>query len=626
MRIAYNKIGQTEGEIFDTAAPLVRIGSAPGNDIVLSSPFVAPCAALLSQTGANWELTPLGENDILVGEQALRSGERVLVGANQQIRIYPFSLTLQQEDRKARGPSRREALEDQMSRLILDMHRDLLARMDVSDADDSRRESEEYLLKLERDLEEIARLRGFLDDSSRDLVLHCAASTVQADLLARLIEGEINADAWGGQGRWTVLLTSLADFELELSGQVSRLQEVLELDELDDISQKIERLESNFWKAWDKLDARLPAQFAQYLGLRYLKKQIKDILFGYGPLEDLIRMPNISEIMVVSRDKIYVEKNGMLEKSGRRFVSDDVTISIIDRIVSRVGRRIDKSQPLVDARLLDGSRVNAVIDPLAISGPCITIRKFPARKLLVQDLIDKGSFTATVADFLRASVIAGCNILISGGTGTGKTTLLNVISDFIPSKERIVTIEDTAELQLQKDHVVRLETKTANVEGAGAYTIRDLVKNALRMRPDRVVVGECRGPEALDMLQAMNTGHDGSMTTIHANTSADVIQRLEVLVQQDPTTNLPVESIHRQVASAIDLVVQLTRMRDGRRCVSQVTEFVDYDESERKIRTKDIFRLEGEGREAKLCPTGSLPSFMGKLIAKKLIQVDSFYR
>jgi pilus assembly protein CpaF len=271
-----------------------------------------------------------------------------------------------------------------------------------------------------------------------------------------------------------------------------------------------------------------------------------------------------------------------------------------------------------------------VIPPLAVSGPCLTIRKFPARKLLIDDLVAKGSLTQTVAEFLRASVLTRRNILISGGTGSGKTTLLNCLSDFIPDKERIVTIEDTAELQLKKEHVVRLETKEANVEGAGAYTIRDLVKNALRMRPDRIVVGECRGPEALDMLQAMNTGHDGSLSTIHANNSRDVVLRLQVLVQM--AADLPVASINRQIASAVDLVVQLTRLRGGRRVVSQVTELAGIDEQTGEVRMKDLFLLEGaesasEGGPAPvLAPTGCIPGFMGELIESGAIRLDAFYR
>jgi Flp pilus assembly CpaF family ATPase len=328
--------------------------------------------------------------------------------------------------------------------------------------------------------------------------------------------------------------------------------------------------------------------------------------------------------MVVSRNQIYIEKRGVIEKTGRRFVSDEVTVSIIDRIVSRVGRRIDKSEPLVDARLTDGSRVNAVIPPIAINGPCITIRKFPDKRLKAADLIRYGSLTSAADRFLEAAVIMGANILVSGGTGTGKTTFLNYLSDYIPEKDRIVTIEDTAELQLAKEHVVRMETKSANVEGRGEYDIRMLVKNALRMRPDRIVVGECRGPEALDMLQAMNTGHDGSMTTIHANTSEDVILRLEVLVQQ--AADLPIQSIHRQIASAINVVVQLARLDNGRRCVTQITEFVDYDEKAQQIITKDIFAHGEGGHKARLVPTGCLPTFMPKLMANNLLDLELFYK
>jgi pilus assembly protein CpaF len=301
-----------------------------------------------------------------------------------------------------------------------------------------------------------------------------------------------------------------------------------------------------------------------------------------------------------------------------------VTIAIIERIVTLAGRRIDKSSPLVDARLADGSRVNAVIAPLAVSGPCLTIRKFPARKLRVQDLIDRNSLTPAAAEFLRAAVLARKNVVVSGGTGTGKTTLLNCLSDYIPDKERIVTIEDTAELQLKKPHVVRMETKPANVEGKGAYTIRDLVKNSLRMRPDRIVVGECRGPEALDMLQAMNTGHDGSMTTLHANSAEDAILRLEVLVQTG--ADLPVLSIHRQIASAVDVIVQLHRLRSGRRVVSQLAEVVGVDPDTGRVRTRDLFVTPPDQPDAPLAPTGSLPTFIGDLLTAGEMKLELFYR
>lgn len=447
--------------------------------------------------------------------------------------------------------------------------------------------------------------------------------TAMSELLIQVLDSIQSGTQWKNNATWSHLHTAVEQLESELQKIVDRISKKLKLNEIVDKTDRVEKVELGFWPIWDEIHKDLYPELSQYLGIRYIKKQIKDIMFGYGPLEDLLRLPSISEIMVVSRDQIYIEKRGVLEKTGRRFVSDEVTVSIIDRIVQRVGRRIDRSDPLVDARLTDGSRVNAVIPPIAINGPCITIRKFPDKRLEMPELIKYKSLTPAADRFLKACVIAGCNILVSGGTGSGKTTLLNCLSDYIPDKDRIVTIEDTAELQLAKEHVVRMETKAANVEGKGEYDIRTLVKNSLRMRPDRIIVGECRGPEALDMLQAMNTGHDGSMTTIHANTSEDVILRLEVLVQT--AADLPVQSIHRQVASAIDLVVQLTRLENGRRCVTQITEFVDYDESEERIVTKDIFKMADGGYDAPLVPTGCLPTFMPALIERELLDLELFY-
>ena len=315
-----------------------------------------------------------------------------------------------------------------------------------------------------------------------------------------------------------------------------------------------------------------------------------------------------------------MERDGIIERSGRRFISDKVTEAIIERIVAQVGRRIDKSQPLVDARLPDGSRVNAIIPPLAIKGPCLTVRKFPAQRLSMDDLMEMGSISRSAATFLRACVVARRNILVSGGTGSGKTTMLNVLSSFIPFKERIVTIEDTAELRLHQEHVVTLETKPPNIEGAGEYTIRDLVKNALRMRPDRVIVGECRGGEALDMIQAMNTGHDGSMTTVHANSAREVIERLEVLVLM--AADLPVASIHRQLSSAIDLIVHISRLPDGARAVTQIAEVVRYDPEDKQIVILDIFNYRNG---VSLRPTGYMPSFVDSLVEKDLLEVEFLY-
>lgn len=624
MKVWVHRIGSSEESVLELRGELIRIGRDPRNDIVLDSPFVAQQGAVLSRSGTDWELSPLGANEVTVGEVAVRRGERALIPPGATIGIYPYRITL---ERLAVAPGEtdpRQGLDLALSELIMNVHRELLRRTDIHAGDEDRRLNDEFLNRLELDIEEIARLQGLHEQANSGLLDHLAARMVESLLVGRLVESaEAQLDSWDHAEPWTRLHTAQREVESELSDLTRQIERRLKLAAVEDLSEKIARAEQGFWRVWDGVAEQIHADVTRYAALRYLKKQIKDIVFGYGPLEDLLRMPNISEIMVVDSDRLYIEKNGVLEKSGRRFVSDEVTVSIIERIVSRVGRRIDKSQPLVDARLGDGSRVNAVIDPIAVSGPCLTIRKFPAKKLTVDSLVARGSLSRTAAEFLRAAVVSGKNILVSGGTGTGKTTLLNCLSDFIPDKERIVTVEDTAELRLAKEHVVRMETKSANVEGAGAYEIRDLVKNALRMRPDRIVVGECRGPEALDMLQAMNTGHDGSMTTIHANTSRDCILRLEVLVQQ-ASGSLPVESIHRQIASAIDLVVQLARLRSGARCVTQITEFVGYDESEHRIRTKDLFFRDAYSDHAELLPTGSIPTFMGELIEQDLIELDSF--
>ncbi len=295
-----------------------------------------------------------------------------------------------------------------------------------------------------------------------------------------------------------------------------------------------------------------------------------DVL-GYGPLEALLADVAVTEIMVNGHEQIFVERDGHLSRSEARFVSEAQLRRVIERIVSKVGRRIDESSPLVDARLADGSRVNAIIPPLAVDGSSLTIRKFAREPFTVNDLVGFGTLSAEIAEVLDACVKAKLNIIVSGGTGTGKTTLLNVLSGYIPSDERIITIEDAVELQLQQDHVIRLESRPANIEGKGEITIRDLVRNSLRMRPDRIVIGECRGGESLDMLQAMNTGHEGSISTVHSNSPRDAVARLETLVLM-AGMDLPLRAIREQISSAIDVIIQITRLKDGTRRVTHVTE------------------------------------------------------
>ena len=347
-------------------------------------------------------------------------------------------------------------------------------------------------------------------------------------------------------------------------------------------------------------------------------KEVLDELLGYGPIQPLLDDDDVSEVMVNGPKKVYIEKKGRLIRTPVTFEDDAHVTRIIERIVLPLGRRIDAENATVDARLPDGSRVNAVVPPVAIDGPSITIRKFGKGKLSIDQLIEFGSLTRGMADFLHACVLSRLNIVISGGTGSGKTTLLNVLSSYIPEDERIVTIEDAAELQLQQDHIVRLETKTPNSDGNGERTIRDLVRNSLRMRPDRIVVGEVRGGEALDMLQAMNTGHDGSLTTLHANTPRDAISRLETMVLMSGM-DLPLKVVRQQISAAVDLIVQQSRLKDGTRKVTAITEVAGMEGD--TIVLTDVFKFDQtgittEGKvEGTLKPTGIRPLFYSRLQA-----------
>ena len=367
----------------------------------------------------------------------------------------------------------------------------------------------------------------------------------------------------------------------------------------------------NITHVFEQTQLRLPEDLR-----KQIFDQVLNDLLGFGPIQALLDDNDVTEIMVNGPKKVFVEKKGQLVKTNVIFDDDDHVLRIIDRIIMPLGRRVDADSPTVDARLPDGSRVNAVVRPVAIDGPSITIRKFAKDKLKVEDLINFGSLTRSMAEFLQACVKARLNIIISGGTGSGKTTLLNVLSGFIPENERIITIEDAAELQLQQDHVMRMETKVADADGLHAVPIRELVKNSLRMRPDRIVVGEVRGGEALDMLQAMNTGHDGSLTTVHANTPRDAISRIETLVLM-AGMELPIKIVRQQISSAVDLIVQQTRLKDGQRKVTAVTEVAGMEGD--IVVLSDIFKFiqTGVTTEGKVLgevsATGIRPNFSPRL-------------
>lgn len=625
MKIWYNKIHDSRRTLVETDEPLIRIGRDPSNTIVLSSPLVSKRHAVVSRENGKLKLENIGVNGCLVGDAEILGGHSTLFQPGETVRIWPYTLTFESEEV---SPISRAELEAHLRSIMADLnqrvHRKLLERLDLYEIEHNRLGSPETIVLLENNIEDVCRELNVFGPENEPLLEEIVGLTLR-DLLINQLILETDKERLDSLARLTynefdVPATLVPEREAELHNLLVFSREKLDLERQTDLSAKISRVEHKFLEVFPLVRPHLHRELRKYLILRTLKKELKDTVFGYGPLQDLLRAPTISEIMVVKSDQIYVERDGMVELSGRRFISDKVTESIIERIVAQVGRRIDKSQPLVDARLGDGSRVNAIIPPLAVRGPCLTIRKFPVRRFTIDDLIEMGSISAAAATFLRACVVDKKNILVSGGTGTGKTTLLNILSGFIPYKERIVTIEDTTELQLHQDHVVTLEAKQANVEGAGAYTIRDLVRNALRMRPDRIIVGECRGPEALDMLQAMNTGHDGSMTTVHANSTDDVMKRLEVLVLM--AVELPVVSIHRQIASAIDVVVQITRLPGGKRKISQISEVAGYDADRAELVIRDIFNFR-DGHE--LHPTGYLPTFVDSLIGKGLLRLEFLY-
>ncbi|HBE66528.1 MAG TPA: hypothetical protein DDW52_00130 [Planctomycetaceae bacterium] len=640
MRIWFSNIVDTQRRMLEVTGERVRIGRSEANDLVLHSPYIAAQAATLYRQDRGWEIVASGNNGLKVDGEHIAAGDHRLLQYSTEIEIFPYTLQLDLPTKADLTRERELALQDQaMSDVLAAIHRELLERMDLRRAISAEQQADQaFQLTLERHIETIAAGRRELKEDAGSLTDHFAAHAIRNELLRRTNRHPPEQKEASNQGQatsgprehmneaaqvWSRQVTAVPQREIELQKTAEYIENLLHSAPASSApSPQIGTvLQRQFWTAWQKIAASLAMEFRQYLAIKVITKEIKDIVFGLGPLEDLLRLKSISEIMVVDKDRIYIERNGQIEESGRRFVSDEVVETIMQRIVGKVGRRIDKSQPLVDARLADGSRVNAIIPPLAVSGPSLTIRKFPDKKISIRDLVALGALPSSACDFLRAMVLARRNILVSGGTGSGKTTLLNCLSDFIPDSERIVTVEDTAELQLAKQHVVRLETKDANVEGAGEYTIRDLVRNALRMRPDRVVVGECRGAEALDMLQAMNTGHDGSLTTIHANSAFDVGLRLEVLVQM--AADLPVESIRSQVASAVDIIIQLKRLADGRRIVSQITECAGINPSNGNLELRDIYLLDEISEQ--LEATGQLPTFTASLIDSGLLQLDSFY-
>jgi Flp pilus assembly CpaF family ATPase/pSer/pThr/pTyr-binding forkhead associated (FHA) protein len=608
-------------DVLKVDADEITIGRDETNRITLRSPFVSRQHARIVRDGGGFFLEAVGLNETMVANRALAHKERRKIEYGDEIRVGEFSLYMMEPAaRRLRGAQHGGSPRKKVIDLEQKMHAELLERLNLRVTGQLGSADERHVALIKHHLSDI--ITAHQQSVDEEMIDHLVREFLWRSVvteLARRATGKLmysygfeNSDVLAPVHEESIgrmIGDVLSDFPLRLRPHTLK----------DDLAM----VERDWAGQLKKLSVRLTPDLRGYIGNRMLSKEIEDVVLGYGPLQDLLEMPNVNEIMVVGKDKIYIEKDGVLQNSGRSFFSDEIVQSIIERIITPVGRRIDRSTPLVDARLPDGSRVNAIINPLSLSGPALTIRKFARIPFTIDDLIERGTFTETAANFLRACVLGRKNIMIAGGTGSGKTTTLNVLSSFIPAEERIITIEDSAELQLHQEHLVRLETRPANIEGKGAYTIRDLVRNALRMRPDRLIVGEVRGPEALDMLQAMNTGHDGSLSTIHANTPVDTMMRLETMVLM--AVEMPVRAIREQIVAALDLVVQIARFPDGRRRVTHISEVIGIDPDSSSVLLEDVFLMRAhKEQDQALRHTGYIPQFAQELINKGFLGVEVF--
>ncbi|MFT5332584.1 MAG: pilus assembly protein CpaF [Halioglobus sp.] len=603
------------------------VGSQPDSDLpeeqpdlLIRSRQVATKHALLNKKGDVWHIThrAVGFETIVNGTSLAYGEERVLEDSDL-VYIGEYLLRLLNETQSLEGPSTGENAKVIMA-LENDIHSQLLDLMDLRQSKvEINLGSDSTKLKIRNHLEDLVKqaVDGLKDDLKRELV--------QIAMYKRLTN-EITLAGSAGDTKRRHAEFEQPFFESQLEDITRRILSSLDVVlEAKTMKEDIQKLDATFKETLQRYEIDFSEGLQDYVSGMFFMRNILDLIFGLGPLQDLLDTPTISEIMVVSKDRIFVEKFGVVEDSRREFYSDVLLMSVIERIVAPVGRRIDKSNPLVDARLKDGSRVNAIIPPLALKGPCLTIRKFSETSVTIHDLVKFGALSEEMVQFLKACVDNHLNIVVSGGTGSGKTTMLNCLSAFISPAERVVTVEDTAELQMKQDHVVTLETRPPNMEGKGEVTIRDLIKNALRMRPDRIVVGECRGGETLDMLQAMNTGHDGSMTTGHANTPQDMMKRLETMVLTG--MDMPVDAIRIQITSAVHLVVQLNRFSDGARRVTHISEVAGRDDITGHIIVEDIFRyIEAPGsKTGRQLYTGYIPSFLPELLDKNLITLEQLF-
>lgn len=605
----------------------LSIGRDPECDICLPNPFISRRHATLTARDGRHLIRSQGLNSLTLNQRPLRGGEEHPLEADDVISLPGFTLTAVD----GRASYRRRLLSlDNMHRysdLKARIHKALFERVDLQALTGEDLEEEERRRLLKTALDDLLRYEIPIEQDMMEVIL--AESLHGALVEVLFIDGEERRrDGWD---------TSANDraFERIVRRFADRLGV---LDSSRSEREKREILEERFEAIFQAERSSIPDGLRRELVRRSLRRDLEDLIFGLGPLEDLLRIPDLNEIMVVGRDRIFVERQGgQIQETGRTFPADDNLEVVIGRIVGPVGRYVNRAHPTVDARLEDGSRVNIVIPPVSIQGPAITIRKFRSEAFTMEELASDRyrTLNSPAVKFLTGCVRARKNLIVSGGTGSGKTALLNTLGSLIPAEERLVVIEDAAELRLPQHNLITLEAKKANVEGEGEITIRDLVRNALRMRPDRIIVGECRGAEALDMLQAMNTGHDGSLTTAHANSPRELVSRLEVMVLE-AASGLPVAAIDRQIAGALNVIVQIARQRDRTRRVVAISEVVGYDAEEARILVEDIFHLNrippsagspgSEEAELELRFTGYLPSFIDDLVVAGEMGIQELFQ
>jgi Flp pilus assembly CpaF family ATPase len=594
------------------------IGRDPSCNIVLRGAFVARRHAKIQRRGNQFFIENLSRSALRVAGRDVANGSSVRIDFGDEVQIAQYALAMVSPGQRAAadGDDRRR-LQARLNAFEQNVHAELIERLNLRVTGHLARTDPAYMQQIREHLDQVLeRSAAELDNDLVDHMLHTHLWRLVTAEIVRQCTGKVPTDYRAADASVDPAM------DRAINELVSTLIDMMPLlFDPTSVQEDLIIAEEAFDDLFDQQVASLTPALRRYIVRQVVAKDLQDIMFGLGPLQDLLEMANVSEIMVVGREQIYIEKNGVIQPTSRSFFSDELLMSIIERILVPVGRRIDQSSPLVDARLPDGSRVNAIIPPLSLAGPCLTIRKFAWIPFTMDDLVERGTISEQIADFCRGCIVGRRNIMVSGGTGSGKTTLLNTLGTFAHPGERIVTIEESAELQLPQPHVVGLEGRPANVEGRGAFTIRELVRNALRMRPDRIIVGEVRGPEALDMLQAMNTGHDGSLSTIHANSPDDTMRRLETLVLM--AIDMPVRAIREQIAGALDLVIQLQRLPDGRRRVTHIAEVLEVDLQTQQVRLEDIFTLK-DPDQPRLRHTGYIPTFAESMIARGELSVEMF--